>query len=434
MYAFFVYVRTWKACARHWCRGALLVSVGLCVPALAGAVEAELTLRQAIEAALERNPDLAMFEFDFRVNDAQRLQAALRPPTEAGLSLENIAGTGEMKGFGGSEATLAISQVIELGGKRQARIATVEAGRDNLTTARQAAQLDVVAEVTRRFIAVAEAQEKVALAQRATELATNTARASDARVQAARAPHVELDRAAVAEQRARLELQSARSQLDTARRSLAAMWGSDEASVNEQPLGSVQAQLYNLPSSGDYARLISSLAKSPDFLRFASEERLRDAELRLAASQRRADLTVGGGIKRLQTGRDYGLVASFSIPLFAGRRAESFVAEAAARRDAVGAEREAALVKAKAQLFALHRQLQDAVAVAQSLETTTIPTMEEALRETEYAFERGRYSYLELVDAQREYLAVQSERIDASTLAQLLAAEIERLTNAPLAP
>ena len=72
--------------------------------------------------------------------------------------------------------------------------------------------------------------------------------------------------------------------------------------------------------------------------------------------------------------------------------------------------------------------------MAQSLETTTIPTMEEALRETEYAFERGRYSYLELVDAQREYLAVQSERIDASTLAQLLAAEIERLTNAPLAP
>ncbi|MCL4777303.1 MAG: TolC family protein [Gammaproteobacteria bacterium] len=433
MSAFFVHAHAWKTRARHWCRGALLL-VGLWVPAFAGAAEAELTLRQAIEAALARNPDLAMFEFDFRVNDAQRRQAVLRPPTEAGVSLENFAGTGEMKGFSGLEATLAISQVIELGGKRQARVATVEASRDSLTSARQAAQLDVVAEVTRRFIAVAEAQEKVALALRATELAANTARASDARVQAARAPHVELDRAGVAEQRARLELQSARSQLDTSRRSLAAMWGSDDASVNGLPLGNVLARLYDLPSSGNFAGLVSSLARSPDFLRFASEERLRDTELRLAASQRRADLTVGGGIKRLQASRDYGLVASFSIPLFAGRRSESFIAEAAARRDAVGAEREAALVRAKAQLFALHRQLQDAVAVAQSLEATTIPTMEEALRETEYAFERGRYSYLELVDAQREYLAVQSERIDASTLAQLLAAEIERLTNAPLAP
>jgi cobalt-zinc-cadmium efflux system outer membrane protein len=59
--------------------------------------------------------------------------------------------------------------------------------------------------------------------------------------------------------------------------------------------------------------------------------------------------------------------------------------------------------------------------------------MEEALQETQYAFERGRYSYLELVDAQREYLAVQRERIDAAALAQVLAIEIERLTNAPLA-
>jgi cobalt-zinc-cadmium efflux system outer membrane protein len=106
--------------------------------------------------------------------------------------------------------------------------------------------------------------------------------------------------------------------------------------------------------------------------------------------------------------------------------------EAAARRDAVGAQRDAALVKARAALYALHRQLQDAVAIARQLESTTIPVMEEALRETQYAFERGRYSYLELIDAQREYLALQSERIDASTLAHLLAIEIERLTNAPL--
>ncbi|MCC7463918.1 MAG: TolC family protein [Gammaproteobacteria bacterium] len=428
-----VHARARHARVRLWWTGALL-SVGLYAPVCVAAAGVDLTLRQAIEAAIAHNPDLAVFEFDFRANDAQRRQAALRPPIDAGVSLEGFAGTGPLQGLGGSEATLSISRIIELGGKRRARIAAVAAGRDALSSARQVAQLDVVAEVTRRFIAVAEAQEKVALARRVTELAADTARASDVRVQAARAPHVELDRAAVAEQRARVELQSAASQLEAARHSLAAMWGSDEASLNGRPLGSVHADLYRLPGAGDFAALIARLAQNPDFLRLATEERLRDAELRLAASQRRADLTLGGGLRRLQDGRDYGLVASFSIPLFAGRRAEGAIAEASARRDAVGAEREAAVVRARARLFALHRQLQDAVAVAQSLESTTIPTMEEALRETEYAFERGRYSYLELVDAQREYLALQSQRIDASTLAQLLAAEIERLTSAPLTP
>lgn len=432
MFASFFSACAWRAYARHLVRAVLCVC--LCLPVLAAAAETELTLRQAIEAALMRNPDLAMFQFDLRISDAQRQQAALRPPTELGLSLENFAGTRDFEALDEAEITLTLSQVVELGGKRKARMDTVDAARDTLTTARQAAQLDVLAEVTRRFIAVAEAQEKVALALRAADLAATTARAADIRVQAARAPHVELDRARVAEQRAGIELQSTRTQLEAARRSLAAMWGSDDGTLDGRLLGDVQAQLFRMPEAGDYAGLVSRLSESPDFLRFASEERLREAELRLASTQRRADLTVGGGVRRLQAGGDYALVASFSMPLFAGRRAESFIAESAARRDAVGAERQIALVRAKAQLFALHRQLQDSIAIVQSLDTTTIPTMEEALRETEYAFERGRYSYLELVDAQREYLAVLSERIDASTQAQLLSIELERLTNAPLAP
>jgi cobalt-zinc-cadmium efflux system outer membrane protein len=399
---------------------------------MAGAAGAELSLRDAVQAALDRNPDLALFQFELRANDAQRQQAGLKPAPEAGFSLENFGGTGDAKFLKGAEATLSLSQVIELGGKREARLGAVDAGRDTITAARQAAQLDVIAEVTRRFIAVAEAQEKVRLAERATELAASTAAAADERVQAARAPHVELDRARVAEQRARLQLQSTRSSLEAARQSLAAMWGSDDATLEGQPLADVRGELFSLPATGDFTALIARLSQSPDFLRFATEERLRDAELRLATTQRRADLTVGGGIRRMQAGNDFGLVASVSIPLFAGKRADGAIAEAAARRDAVGVEREAALTRAKAELFALHRQLRDAVAIAQSLESTTIPTMEEALTETQYAFERGRYSYLELIDAQREYLALQSERIDASTLAHLLAIEIERLTNAPL--
>jgi cobalt-zinc-cadmium efflux system outer membrane protein len=433
MSAFFAYTHAWNTRVRRCCQRALLL-VGLFAPLLAGAAQAELTLRDALQAALERNPDLALFEFDLRVNDAQRGQAALQPPVEADISVENFAGTGEVKGFDAAEATLSLSKVIELGGKREARLAVVDAGRDNLRVARQAAQLDVVAELTRRFIAVAEAQEKVRLAQRATDLAATTVQAADVRVQAAAAPHVEFDRARVAEQRARLELQSSSSELEAARRSLGAMWGDADGSLNGQGIAAVQGQLFNLPRSEEFPVLLARLTQNPDFLRFASEERLREAELRLAASQSRADLTVGGGVRRLQAGGDVGLVASVSLPLFGGRRASSFIAEAAARRDAVGVERQAALVKATADLYALHRQLQDAVAISQSLETTTIPIMEEAMSETEYAFERGRYSYLELVDAQREYLAVQSERIDASTLAHLLATEIERLTNAPLAP
>ena len=293
--------------------------------------------------------------------------------------------------------------------------------------------MDVLAEVTRRYVAVAELQERLQLAERATALAQTTLGAARLRVQAARAPHVEEDRATVALERSRLAARSLRARMESARRSLAALWGADDATLDGRPFGAVNGDIYDLPVVQEFAPLAQRLQSAPDFLRFASEERLRDAELRLAATQRRADITIGGGIRRSQETGDVGLVASFSIPLFGGRRAQSAINEASARRDAVGAARDAALTRAHASLYALYTDFREAEARVSVLQATVLPRMEEALKETQYAFERGRYSYLELVDAQREFLAAEADRIEAATQAQLLIAEIERLTNAPLA-
>lgn len=416
----------WRACA------CLL----LCAAASAarGAETAPpLSLRDAMSAALARNPDLREFEFSLRAEAARRDAAALRPAPELSAEVENVLGSGSYKGLTAAETTLAISQVVEIGGKREARIAAVNAGIDTLGSARQAAQLDMLAEVARRYVAVAELQERLRLAARATELAQATLDAARLRVQAARAPHVEEDRATIALERARLDARNLNARLQAARRSLAATWGADDATINGRALGEVSGDLFQLPPLENFALLIDRLQRNPDFLRFASEERLREAELRLAATQKRADVTFSGGVRHSQETKDVGLVASFSMPLFAGRRAQSAIAEAAAKRDAVGVKREAALTRARAELFALYSELTEAEARVAALQSTVLPRMEEALTETRYAFERGRYGYLELVDAQREYLDAQVERIQAAAQAQLLITEIERLTNAPLA-
>lgn len=392
----------------------------------------ELTLQQAVSAALQGNPALQTFEFRFRAQDARGQQAALRPTPELSLDLENFAGSGELKGVDAAEATFALSQVIELGGKRDARVGAAQAGRNALDIERQATQLDVLSEVTRRFIVVAQRQEQLQLTRNAAEIADKTVAASERRVSAAKSPHAELDRALIARDRARLEERAALVELDTARKQLAATWGESQPVMNGQPFGEVQANLFALPPSGDYAALVARLANNPDFLRFASEARLRDAELRLASTLRRPDITLGAGVRRLEESKDQAFVASLAVPLFSGRRAESFVAEAQANRELVDAERRAAEVRAQATLYELHRQLSRAVSEAQTLRDDIQPRSAEALKETEYAYERGRYSYLELVDAQREYLAVQAALIDAAAGAHGLRAEIERLTNAPL--
>ncbi len=246
------------------------------------------------------------FEFELRINDAHRQQAALKPQPEAGFSLENLLGTGAAKGFKEAEATLSLSQVIELGGKREARLATVDASRSTLRVARQAAQLDVLAEVTRRFVAVAEAQEKVKLALRATEIASETARAADT-------PRAGRPRPACGTgprhggRAARAAGTAEHAQLGWKRRSV--RWPPCGARTMHRSTASRWAMYRhscrNCPRPATSHTLVKRLEQSPDFLRFASEERLHEAELRLATTQRRADLTIGGGVRRLQVRRRF---------------------------------------------------------------------------------------------------------------------------------
>lgn len=396
------------------------------------AATAPLTLQQAIAAALQGNPQLQAFAFQFRAGDARARQAGLSPAPEVSLDMENFAGSGETQGFDAAETTFALSQVIELGDKRDARIDAAQAGRSALDIERQAAQLDVLAEVTRRFIAVAQHQQRLQLARSAAEFAVKTVAASERRVNAAKAPHAELDRARIARDRYRLDEHSALTDLDAARKQLAATWGASQPVIDGRLISEVQANLFTLPPTGDYAELVTRLAANPDFLRFTSAARLRDAELRLAASQRRPDITLAAGVRRLEASNDQAFVASLSVPLFSGRRSISFINEAQANRELVDAQLRNAEVKAQAMLYELHQQLTRAVLEASTLKDDIKPRSAEALEETEYAYERGRYSYLELVDAQREYLAVQAALIEAAASAHTLRAEIERLTNAPL--
>ena len=160
---------------------------------------------------------------------------------------------------------------------------------------------------------------------------------------------------------------------------------------------------------------------------------LRDAELRVAEAHARTDLTWRAGLRILSATNDEALVFGVTLPLNASRRARNEIDAARAERSRSAAERESHRVRAEAQLFELFQELRHATTEAEILRGSVLPEMEAALEATRYAFERGRYSYLELVDAQGELVEVQRALIDASANAHLYRAEIERLTGEPLA-
>jgi cobalt-zinc-cadmium efflux system outer membrane protein len=390
---------------------------------------APLTLATAIELTLARNPELQIYAPRLRAQRAEIETAALAPPLEIRAELEDAFGTGRASGLDSAEATFSLARVIELGGKRTRRVKAAEAGRDLVEIERAAAELDALAEVTRRFIHVAADQAQLDLTATATALAEETVSAARARVAAARAPEVELRRAEISLARAAVDREHAEHELAASRRKLAALWGDSEATF-----GAIETNLYDAPPLDTFEALVTRLDANPDFARFASEARLRDAELRLAESQRRANLAVSAGVRQLEQTDDQAFVLGFAMPLGSARRAESAVAESAARRAQTDAELAAHRVRAEAQLFELYQELRHAITEAEILRSEVLPAMQAALDATRDAYERGRYGYLEWADAQRELVEVRRALIDASANAHLYRAEIERLTGESLSP
>ena len=389
----------------------------------ARAEEPALTLREALNRTLQSSPELAPFAYQLKAQNARIESAGLKPAPEFVSELENVLGTGRTRGLDAAEATVGLSQVIELGGQRARRQDAARQGLEGVEVKRQLAQLDVLAEVSRQFIHVASDQEQLKLTELATTLAERTVVEVRRRVQAAKSPQVELNRANILLTRAEVDREHAEHELLTSRRKLSALWGASEPDFEL-----VEAHLFQLPAVVEYERLAAQLAVSPDLQRFATEARQRDADILLAESKARSHLTVSASVRRLQEEGDTALVAGFSMPLFGSRTAKPAIAEARALRESVGSEAAAAQLKAETRLFELVQELKHSVTEAETLRDAVLPQMEEALRQTEYAYERGRYSYLEWVDAQRERVAVQRSLIEAAENAQLFQIEIDRLT------
>jgi cobalt-zinc-cadmium efflux system outer membrane protein len=387
-----------------------------------------LTLANAVSATLGRNPDLATGTFDLKAADARTSQAGLRPNPEVSLDVGGFLGTGVARDVDEKQATLTLSQVLELGGKRDRRVDVAQSDRAALGIDRQTRELDVLAEVTRRFIDVIADQEQINSSRGALLLAERTEKAIAGRVQTARTPEAELSRARIATTRARIELRQAQSILDGARRNLAAMWGGTEARFEK-----AQADLYALPPLESFEQLRQLLDRNPDFVRFASEARLRDAELRLAQAQSRPNLTVSAGLRRFQSTGDVGLVAGFSLPIPINDRNQGAIAEARIRRDQTQAGERAARIRAQAHLFALYQQVEAGREQLAVLRQEATPQAQAALDQTQYGYDRGRFSYLELAAAQQDLLALQITVIQVAADIHRLTAEIERLTGEPLA-
>ena len=287
--------------------------------------------------------------------------------------------------------------------------------------------LALLGEVTRRYVAVLTAQKKVALAAEDVELAEQSLAVVAKRAKAGATPEVEVKRAQAAGAQAKLSLLGEQQHFAYLKMALAALWASTTPDFN-----AVQGDLFQFGADVGFESLYSKLEKNPAIEVFAAESRLKEAELRLARTEARADISWSFGVRQIQANNDTALLAGFSVPLFSGKRNSGAIKTAYAEQNQILIQREAALLELHTQLYRAFYSRQQAIVAVKTLGITIIPALEQALSATQTAYEGGRYGYLDYVSARQELLAARRGRIEAAAAALQYGAEIEQLTGQSL--
>lgn len=322
-----------------------------------------LSLPSALQRAIQQNPGLKVFSFRQQSLQSQRQSAGLKPGYRLGLEAENFAGSGSLSGIDQAEFSLSLSSSIELGGKRSARTELSNSSLALLEARRQVAALSLLGDVTRRYIDVVAAQQRIELARSNLSLAQSTEKEVQKRARAGATPEAEVKRAQAVVAQARLTLLSEQQQLKYAKTSLSALWGSQQADFSI-----ADGDLYQFDKDVEFATLSQRLLSNPAVQVFAEQSRVKAAELRLAKTQASMDLDWSVGVRQFQASDDSALIAGFSLPLFSSKRNRSAVSQASAAQEQVSAEKAAALLQLHAQLFRAYNNRQQAIVTVQHLQ------------------------------------------------------------------
>jgi len=386
-----------------------------------------LRLGDALAAALHRNPEIAADAYEVRAREAALVQAGAHPNPTLSVELEDFAGSGQFRGFETSQTTLLLRQLIELGGKRAARLDLATAARDLASWDYEVRRIDVLVRTASSFVDVLAAQERHRLAGEALALARSMQRVASLRLRAGIASPAEEIRAGVEVDVAEVDREHTEHGLATARQALAAIWGGEEAHFER-----AEGDLEMLPTVPSMEELMQRFEESPSVVRWRTELAQRDALRERARSERVPDVTLGAGPRRLSGPEDTALVAEISAPLPLWNRNRGAVAEAEHRVARLAAEERAARARAVTELATARVGLEAASEEATLLRTRVLPGTERAVEALRRGYEAGRFAQIEVLDAERQRLAAREQYVSALTEAHHSAQLIERLTGVPL--
>ena len=374
-----------------------------------------LSLPEALSAAFANNPELAAAGREIGIAEGERRQAGLVPNPELSWEVEDTRRDT-------STTTVTLSQALELGGKRGARIAVASSGQTIAQLDLQRQRNGLRADVVQAFHTALRAQTAVELAQQSQALTARGLKVVQGRVTAGQSSPVEATRAQVQLAQAHAEVRRAETQRTVAFQALARLTGSPLAAFRE-----VQAADLSPGAAPSAAALLAQLEQTAEWRLAAAQIERGDASLGSEKAQRIPDLTVSLGSQYSREDRERVNVVGLSMPLPLFDRNQGNVLAAARRADQARDLRNAVELRLRSETRSAVSQWRTALQDVEDYDRTILPSAQQAVDTATRGFEMGKFAFLDVLDAQRTLIEARALYLEALAQATDARAQVERI-------
>ena len=379
-----------------------------------------LSLEEALRRAVLGDPSLAPTQARRQASQAAVRQADVRPNPTLGVMVENFPAIGGGDLFERTETTLSVEQRLERGGDRSARVSLAQSDGLLVSATARIRQLDRLEQVQRAWAEALASDAELEIARERLDLAERFAAEVGRRVDMARDPLFAGARAEAELAQAQIDFDQAGIAVRVARISLARYWdGPADFTLGRERFTDV-----------DGAREVAGNAAQADLDVFLAQRDIALARVAVETARARSDATVSVGVRHFGDGNDVGFVVGGSIPLQRYDQNRGAIDQARAEGLAAEGDLAAARIDREREIARLQVQQMARASEARRIGEETLPQAERAVVLVRDGFNRGGFTYNDVISAQTALLQTRARRVAVLKQFHIDRARLDRLTGA----
>ena len=370
----------------------LLFLACFCVPITSAQQNASMTIDQALARARTRAPQILAAED--RIAEARGRLTGASVVLQENPSIETAVGPRFSPNGDTVDYDVTLSQPIELGGRRGARIAGARAGVERETASSRDVLRRLFRDVSVAFARGLAAKERLRLAEASSKIAAELFQGMERRYQAGDVPVLDVNLSRNSAARTRAEIRSAQAAYASAIGDLRILLGmTHDESID------IAGDLRDRRRF-ELSTLMAKSGDRPDLLALMAERREAQADIRLGQGFRWPTVAPAFSFKRDQGDSVVQGGFNFTLPLF--NRGQELQAVGQARSRRLERELDATKRAVSVEIQTAFDVYQLQVAAVEELERDALPSLEENETLSRRSFEEGEIGLAELLLIRRE--------------------------------